>query len=139
MPSISVAPLVTTATPTTRTVPTIATTCSIRFSRARTRATCSLMRAPQLGHTPPRLTTRSASHSGHSIFVRSGIEKTLRGAAAIGKAGQGAEQRPLVEDPRAAVRMQRADGRETRPPALLIFVLRAPYARALRSLRTGRF
>ena len=72
-------------------------------------------------------------------MVRRGIEKTLRGAAAVGKAGDGAEQRPLVEDPRAAVRMQRADGRVSRPPALLIFVLCAPYARALRSLRTGRF
>ena len=39
----------------------------------RAQATCSVMRAPQLGHTPPRLTTRSASHSGHSILVRSGI------------------------------------------------------------------
>src|SRR5260370_40678328 len=61
-------------------VPTTATTCSIRFSRARTRAPCSLLRAPQPGHTPPRLTTRSLPHSGHSILVRSGIAVTNQDA-----------------------------------------------------------
>src|ERR1700682_6326408 len=72
MPSNRLAPLVTRNTATIAMLPMTATTCSMRRSRARIFATCSLMAAPQLGHTPLRLTTRSAAHLGHSILVRSG-------------------------------------------------------------------
>src|SRR3984957_4962151 len=103
IPSSNVAPLVTTATPTTRIVPTTATTCSMRFSRARTRATCSLIRAPQPGHTPPRLTTRSLPHSGHSILVRSGIAVTNEDATSYRIRWQGHAY--LAQDCRAPARV----------------------------------
>src|SRR5581483_626633 len=58
------------------------------------------MRAPQLGHTPPRFTTKSVSHSGHSIRVLKGIAKsTLDGRGERRK--REARGRPILVNTRS--------------------------------------
>src|SRR5262249_11241188 len=78
-------PAVIAKTATTRAVPMMATTRSMRSSRDRIVCTWCATETPQEGQRPPGFRTRGAPHPGHSIRCRTGTRRTVPDAVAHAK------------------------------------------------------
>src|SRR5579885_289171 len=92
------------------------------------------MRAPQLGHTPPRFTTKSVSHSGHSIRVLKGIAKSTLDGRGEGRK-RAARGRPVLVNRRPGLR-RRLTPREPFNP-FLVWACVDPFERGMAFSRGG--